>query len=59
MKKHGKRANALADMQFVDTNGVTYRYFELPDSGHDLGNNPVLIEESTEVLMEYANKYLK
>ena len=52
-------ADVRAFVSKLKANGVTYRYFELPDSGHDLGNNPVLIEESTEVLMEYANKYLK
>lgn len=39
--------------------GVTYRYFELPNSRHGLDNDPILLDQSNAVLVEYAGKYLK
>ena len=47
---------------FVNTlksKGCTYRYFELPNSGHNLENDQALFEQSNAVVVEYANKYLK
>lgn len=53
----------VADVRtFVKTikeKGVEYRYFELPNSPHNLNNDADMYEESNEAFIEYAEKYLK
>ena len=43
----------------LKTKGVTYRYFEMPNSGHALNQDPLYTDASENVILEYAKKYLK
>ena len=42
----------------LETNGVDYRYFELPHSGHGLQNDHALYKQWMEAVEEYLDKYM-
>lgn len=39
--------------------GVTHKYFELPNSGHQLKDDPDLFSQSDKAFSDYVKKYLK
>ncbi len=39
--------------------GVTYKYYEMPNSGHQVNQDPIYVEASNKMFLEYAKKYLK
>lgn len=43
----------------LKSKGVTYNYFELPKSGHQLSEDEEMLEKSNEAFGVYVNKYLK
>ncbi|MBE6786121.1 MAG: alpha/beta hydrolase [Ruminococcaceae bacterium] len=43
----------------LEQKGVTYRYFELKNSGHQLKDDPDDFSESNRVLAAYVKKYIK
>lgn len=42
----------------LEENGVDFKYFELPHSGHALQNDNALSEQWIEAVEEYLNKYM-
>lgn len=42
----------------LEINGVDYRYFELPHSGHGLQNDNVIQRQWSEAIDEYLDKYM-
>lgn len=43
----------------LKSKGATYKYFELPDSGHQLKDNPEIFKDSEKAFVSYVKKYLK
>lgn len=43
----------------LEEKGVTYKYFELPHSGHKLKDDPELFSQSNDAFAQYVKKYLK
>ena len=42
----------------LEENGVDYRYFELPHSGHGLQNDNAVQKQWMEAVEEYLDKYM-
>ena len=42
----------------AEENGVDFRYFELPHSGHGLQNDHALYRQWMETVEEYLDKYM-
>ena len=43
----------------LKANGVTYKYYEMPNSPHQVNQDPAYVEASNNMFLEYAKKYLK
>lgn len=43
----------------LKNNRVTYKYYELPDSGHNLSNDDYLFSQSEAVFVDFINMYIK
>ena len=52
-------ADARTFVNTLKSKGCTYKYFELPNSGHNLEGDQALFEQSNEAVIAYALKYLK
>ena len=42
----------------LEKNGVDYRYYELPHSGHGLQNDSVISKKWMEAVEEYLDRYM-
>ncbi len=52
-------SDTLAFVEKLKAEGVTHKYFVLPDSGHQLSEDVQALEESNEAFGAYVKKYLK
>ena len=51
-----KTASHLVDA--LEENGVDYKYFEMPHSGHGLQNDDKIYEQYMNAVEEYLDKYM-
>ena len=52
-------ADTRAFVEKLKSKGVTYKYFELEESGHQLNEDAKALEKSNETFAAYVDKYLK
>lgn len=61
---HGSKDNtvdishAKALVKKLKANGITYKFYELPNSGHALNKDKSVYNESQEMILKYAQKYV-
>ena len=58
---HDKVQPYLASLRLktaLEENGVDFRYFELPHSGHGLQNDNAIAKQWMEAIGEYLDKYM-